>query len=164
MNNNKKLAPYSRKVFIDKSGIHGLGVLAKKNIKKGEIIFIIKGKKKSWKVKNQKDALFGDCWIGIGKDLWIDPTGYGKYINHSSNPNSGIKGSVVVRAMQDIKKCEEITIDYSTTEDQTLWYLKDLTNGKKIRSIQFIPEKKFHQYMPYIPKYFQTVYKKHHRV
>lgn len=161
MSNLEVPVPYSKKVYIGTSKIHGRGVIAKKNIKKGEIVFIVKGKKRFLKVHNEKEALCGDCWIGIGKNTWIDPVGYGRYLNHSSKPNCGIKGTVTVRAMRNIKTGEEITIDYSTTEQEPLWWLKDSVTGKKISSIQFLPKDKFLSYLPYIPKHFQKVYLAH---
>lgn len=153
-----EIIPYSKKVFVGKSNIHGLGVIAKKNIKKGEVVFIIKGKKRYWRVRNEKEALYGDCWIGIGKNLWIDPVGFGHFINHSSNPNCGVKGKLIICALHNIKKGEEATINYSTTEENLLWWMKDSSSGKIIKSIQSLSIKKFKEYLPYIPKYFQRAY------
>lgn len=38
------------------------------------------------------------------------------YINHSCDPNCGIKGKLVVVAMRDIEPGEEITLDYAMME------------------------------------------------
>lgn len=152
-----------KNVYIEKSKIHGFGVFANKNFKKGDRIYIIKGKIKKFSVNNKKSANYHPNWIGIAKNRWIDPIGPGAYQNHSSNPNCGIKGRVTVCALKNIKKGEEITIDYSITEEQPLWFLRDNTNGEKlVRSIQFMPQKKFKKYLPYIPSYFQSVYKRYH--
>lgn len=154
--------PYSKKVCIKDSSIHGKGVFAKKDLKRGEIIFIIKGKKRVWHVKNEKQALYGGHWVGLGKSVWVDTIGYGKYLNHSLNPSCGIKGRVTVCARYNIKKGEEITIDYSITEEDTLWWMTDFSSGKVIKSIQSLPLKKFKKYLPYIPRYFQKVYNNFH--
>lgn len=159
--------PQSNKLFVEKSRIHGLGVMAKKNIKRGEVGFIIKGKIIRWKVRDEGEALYGEHWIGIGKDTWIDPEGFGRYINHSSKPSCGIRGSVTVCALRNIKKGEELTIDYSTTEQETLWWMEDYSGKKKkqiVRAVQFLPQEKFKSYLPYVPKYFQKVYRQHHKV
>lgn len=72
-------------------------------------------------------------------------------------------------ALKNIKQKEEITIDYSITEEDTFWTLHKQCNceskkcRKNIRSIQFLPEKTFNSYLPYIPKYFQKVYIKYHK-
>lgn len=159
--------PYSVKIFVGQSRIHGLGVIAKRDIKKGEIVFIIKGTRITWQVTDEKGALYGEHWIGIGKNTWIDPMGYGRYLNHSSNPTCGIRGEVTVCALRDIKKGDEVCIDYSITEEQTLWWMDDFSQkGKKtiVRSVQFLPQEKFEAYLPYVPRYFQKVYRRHHSI
>lgn len=163
MKNYEKFVPYSKKVMLGQSNIHGLGIITKRDIKKGETVFIIKGELKAWEVTSKKTALYGEHWIGVGKNSWIDPIGWGRYINHSSNPNCGITGKVLIRAMRNIRKGDEITIDYSTTEEQELWHLEDAMTGMKVRSIQFLPHGKFKEYFPHIPKYFQKVYHRHHK-
>ncbi len=157
------MVPYSKKIHLGKSNIHGTGIIAKRDIQKGEIVFVIKGEIKDWEVRNEEEALYGEDWIGIGRNVWIDPMGFGKFINHSSTPNAGIVGRVVVKAMRKIKKGEEVTMDYSTTEEQLMWYLHDAESGEKVKSIQFIPKEKFKKYLPFIPKYFQKVYHRHHK-
>ena len=37
-------------------------------------------------------------------------------MNHSCEPNGGLRGEAVLVAMRDIKEGEEITFDYATTE------------------------------------------------
>ncbi len=158
--------PPKKKVFISKSRIHGLGLFSKVDAKKGEKLFIIKGVIKKFNVKDKKTALYGPNWIGIGKNTWIDPKQQAIYLNHSSKPNCGIRGRVTVCAMRDLKKNEEITIDYSTTEEQMLWSMKNRENRNKveiIRSIQFLPKRKFLSYLPYIPKFFQMVYLRYNK-
>lgn len=155
------------KVYKKQTKRTGVGIFAKKNLKKGEIIFIVKGKLISFIVKNKKDALFGDRWLSISKNRWINPREGGPwyFINHSCNPNAGIKGKVSIVAMRNIKKGEEITIDYSITEAEKLWHMKcncgNKNCRKKIKSIQFLPEKIYIKYLPFIPKYIQKERKLH---
>ncbi|MEN9912794.1 MAG: hypothetical protein RLY66_202 [Candidatus Parcubacteria bacterium] len=159
--------PYSKKVHVGKSKIHGLGILAKKDLKKGETAFIIKGKRITWEVKDEKGALYGEHWIGIAKNTWIDPRGYGRYLNHSSKPTCGIRGEVTVCALRDIKEGDEVCIDYAITEDQPLWWMHDFSQkGKKgiVRSVQFLTKEKFEKYLPFVPRYFQKVYRQHHSI
>jgi uncharacterized protein len=152
------------KIEIKKSKIHGEGVFAKKNIKKGEVVFIVKGKIIKWDVLDQKTSLYGPDWIGIDKNHWIDPKGAGKYLNHSCKPNCGIKGKVCITAIKNINIGEEITIDYSISEIDNLWYMDCTCNStncrKKVRSIQFLPKKTYARYHPFIPTYFKKVYNK----
>ena len=75
------------KVYIGKSKLHGKGLFASKDIKKGEIIFNIKGKKVNFLINDKKAAkIAGFNWIGIGRNSWIDPIDLGLYFNHSCNP------------------------------------------------------------------------------
>jgi len=136
------------KIYIGKSKLHGKGLLALKNIKRGEVIFIIKGKKINFLINNKTRAkMAGWNWIGYGKNTWIDPVNYGFYFNHSCRPNSAVKGKTRVVAIRDIKKNEEITFDYSLSEADIFWHIKCDCGSKNcrkiIRSIQFLPRKIF---------------------
>ena len=156
-----------RDLHISNSNIHGHGVFAKKNFKRGDFIFLIKGKTVKWQVHNLKDSLYGPDWIGINKNTWVDPSGPAKFLNHSCNPNAGIQGKVKITALRDIKKGEEITIDYSITEIDELWHMKCNCGSKAcrgtIRSIQFLPKKIYNGYIPYMPTYFKKIYNQHER-
>lgn len=153
-----------KKIEVKKSEIHGKGIFSAKNLKKGESVFVIKGKERKFLVKSQEDALFGSNWIGVGKNIWIDVAAPAVYLNHSCEPNVGIRGKVVVVALKDIRKGEEILLDYSITERESLWYMKCSCGAKKcrkvIRSIQHLPKEVFHKYMPYVPRFFATLYKR----
>lgn len=150
-------------IYISKSKINGNGVFSGENIKQGEMIQPIKGKMVFYSVKDKNDSLLYPDWIGIGKNQWIDPDKPFKFINHSCEPNSGVKGKIQITAIKDIKEGEEITIDYSIIEGDPMWEMPCNCGSKKcrkiIRSVQFIPKEQFDSYMPYIPKYFQKLYK-----
>lgn len=154
------------RIIVRKSKIHGRGLIALRNFKKGQIVFIIKGNMVRWEVHNEAESLYGPDWIGISKTKWINPDGFARYLNHSCNPNCGIKGKVTVRALKDIKEGDEITIDYSTTEIDELWHMKcNCGNNncrKNVKSIQSLPKKVYTKYTPYIPTYFMKVYNKCH--
>lgn len=153
-------------IYIAGSKIEGLGVTAGENIKKGEVIQHIKGEAKFLAIKSKDDSLSYPNWIGIGKNKWIDPDFPNQYLNHSCNPNSGIKGKVTMVALKDIKEGEEITIDYSIIEGDDMWEMKcscKQPNCRKIiRSIQHMPKEQFKKYLPYVPTYFKKLYLKEH--
>lgn len=156
-----------RKICFGHSGIQGYGLFARKDIKKGEIVFIAKGKMVKLDVKTKEDAMQNPNMIGVGKDTWLEPSLlWGDYINHSCDPNAGIKGSVTFVALKDIKKGEEITFDYSISED-SLWEMPCHCGAKNcrkiIKGIRHLPKETFDKYMPYIPTYFQKVYVKHNK-
>lgn len=55
--------------------------------------------------------------LGIDDDLFIGPvstkeTDDADWFNHSCNPNAGLKGQIILVAMKNIKKGDEITFDY----------------------------------------------------
>lgn len=166
MNKNRALSFKNQKITIKRSKIHGLGIVTNENIKKGEVIFLIKGEKKFREIKNTKTSLYGKNWIGIGKNLWIDPNvGHGRYLNHSCNPSASITGKVKVVALRDLGQGEEITIDYSLVEGDHRWYMHCECGSKNcrkvIKSINFLPEEVFRKYMPFVPTYFKKIYIKH---
>lgn len=152
------------KIYIGESKLHGKGLLASRNIKKGETIFIIRGKKVKFLINNKRQAnLAGLNWVGWGKNTWIDPAKYCIYFNHSCNPNSALRKKVTVIALRDIKKDEEVTFDYSLNEGDIFWHMKCNCGSKNcrgiIRSIQFLPKKIFNKRKKYVPKYFQKIFK-----
>ena len=151
-------------IYIRTSVIDGKGVAAGEDIKKGDVIYHIKGEAKFFTIENKKDSLSNPNWIGIGENKWINPDYPNQYLNHSCNPNSGIKGTVTMVAIKDIKEGEEITIDYSIIEGDDLWEMKCACGEKNcrkiIRSIQFMPEDQFEKYLPYVPTYFKNLYLK----
>lgn len=57
------------------------------------------------------------CVLQISDDLWItsgsDTLEPIDYINHSCNPNAGMRGHILLVAMRDIEPNEEVTFDYA---------------------------------------------------
>lgn len=155
-----------RKVYFGKSKIEGYGIFARKNIKKGEIVFIMKGRMYKFDSMTKKEAMARPDIVGIKKNIWIDPSLLNVFINHSCDPNTGVKGTVTYVALREIKKDEEITFDYSISEDSE-WEMQCRCGAKNcrklIRGIRYLPEETFKKYLPYIPKYFQFVYRKYHK-
>ncbi len=60
-----------------------------------------------------------DMFVGPMREDEIEPV---DYMNHSCDPNCGVKGSVVVVARRPIAPGEELTFDYGTT-DTDRWTL-----------------------------------------
>ena len=106
------------------SAISGKGIFAIEDISKDEIVIIKAGHILSLK---EKDSLsFKDCHpeLQVADDLFICPKDEAEledsmaYINHSCNPNTGMRGDIVSVAMRDIKAGEELTIDYGMITNQ----------------------------------------------
>jgi len=154
-----------RKIYFGKSGIDGHGFFAKKEIKKGEFVFMMKGT--MHKLTTREEIMSNPNMIGIEKDIWLDPSLISMPINHSCDPNTGIKGKVTFVALRDIKKDEEITFDYSISEDSE-WEMPCNCGAKNcrkvVRGIRYLPKETYKKYLPYIPKYFQSVYNRCHKI
>ena len=153
------------KIHIGKSKLHGKGIFAIRDIKKGETVFVVKGNKIKFLINNKKQAqIAGLNWVGTGKNEWIDPVDYCVFFNHSCNPNSFLKGKVLVKAIRDIKKGEEVVFDYSLNEADIYWQIKCNCKSKNcrkvIKSIQFLPSTIFKKHKYHISKYYQKVHEK----
>jgi len=151
------------KVYVAKANNLGKGIFAQADIRKDKIIFITKGtiEKGSY---NPEFYCKGPNWLAVAKNKWLSPfkNNPWRYINHSCNPNAGLKGKVTVVAMKDIKKDEQITIDYSITEDDPYWKMNCNCGQKNcrkiIRSVRFLSPRLFKKYKKYIPKFLRNEY------
>lgn len=156
----------AKKFFIGKSCINGVGVFSSKKIKRGEIVFVAKGEIVKFCANTKKKAMSNPNMIGIGKDLWLDPISPAVHINHSCDPNLGTRGRFLFVALRDIDQEEELTFDYSISED-SLWEMECHCNSENcrgvIRGIRFLPKSFYDRYLPNIPHYFQEIYKESHK-
>ncbi len=155
------------RLSIQNSPIHGYGVFTLQPIKKGKFIAELRGSRVIYKsVIHGQSNRYND-WIGVGKDTWIDPIDEFQYLNHSCNPTAGLKGSrkLKLHALRDLNEGEEVTIDYSTTEEDPDYCFENLEpeSGKMRRfvgSIQSLPPEVFESYLPFIPDHFRKVYER----
>src|SRR5690606_33439132 len=99
---------------------YGKAVFATGNIRKGEVISTFNGRIYDHKFDKWTKDLLTHA-VQIGRSMWRDSLGSARYINHSCEPNCGIKGLFTVVAMRDIRKGEEITWDYEMTE-KSWWF------------------------------------------
>lgn len=96
--------------YIKPSTIHGLGLFAKVDIKKGERI-----------IQGLADFSFQDEWIIYVKKWKIKSFSYNNgycMVNHSEKPNTKRGKKMVILALQNIKAGEEITEDYNSLPDK----------------------------------------------
>jgi len=141
---------------------NGIGIFANKSFKKGEVLIEFKGKTMK---RIEIPALIlpeDDRYIQIGVDKYLGPSGeFDDFINHSCNPNSGIKlgSKAILIAIREIKSGEEITWDYSTTMDEDDWEM-DCHCGtsicrKRIRDFKYLPKEVQNKYisLAVVPQY-----------
>ena len=107
----------SKKIVVS-TIFHGFGLCAINKINKGERVIVFGGyvitpkqfNALSEKLQNITIQLDNDLFFGLTKESELEHT---EYLNHSCEPNCGFDGEITVVAMRDIKKGEEITIDYA---------------------------------------------------
>jgi hypothetical protein len=134
--------------LIMKKTANGMAVFANKNFNKGEFVIEFLGKifsmKEYKKMVNPKNNHF----LQISKDKYLGPTRTpDNYINHSCDPNTGLKivgKNVLLFAIRNIRKGEEITFDYSTSMAEDFWEM-DCGCGsgkcrKRIRDFRHVPK------------------------
>jgi uncharacterized protein len=120
----KKLAVksyVSLTITIHNSKIHGSGMFAKTNIRKGDIVFIKGG------YILTRNELFSSEKIGsylpiddnyfIGSRSKDEEIGIKLFVNHSCEPNCGLRGEITFVAMRDVLKDEELTCDYAMIDN-----------------------------------------------
>ncbi len=159
-----------RRLHVAKSSIHGKGVYASEDIKKGQVIGFIHGPIVVIKEFSKDISELTNDWIGFGKYSWINTDeSIFRFINHSCDPNAYISTRRTVLAQTDIKRDTEIFLDYSLTECQPDWVIPDCQcKSKECRdtignlfslSQSFITKNK-----NYIPKKFFDLYYRYHKL
>lgn len=112
----------SPKTKVRKSAIEGYGLSAAQPIKKGELVGIKGGHIIGWNIFRKNKKLIGDSYLQIGDNFILAPLKRSEvnkvmmFLNHSCEPNIGVRGQIDFVAMRDIKAGEEITFDYVMTE------------------------------------------------
>lgn len=109
----------SQKTKIKKSGIQGKGIFAVEKIKKGEIVAIKGGQILTMKQFEKLKKFPKEFCLQIEEEFFIGSTDGSNvkntaiFINHSCDPNAGLKGQITYVALRDILPNEEITQDYA---------------------------------------------------
>lgn len=127
----------------------GKSVFANNNFKKGEEIIEFTGKSFTRKQLPAPYNMDNDYYVQVGKNKYLGPSGsFDDFINHSCNPNSGLifkNNKIILTAIKNIKKGNEIMWDYSTTIDEDDWKMSCLCGSKlcrkKIRDFKYLPKK-----------------------
>lgn len=143
------------------TGRIGLGVYTRRPLKAGERVFVIEGAERVWQSVDDNDALANPNWICIGEHRWIDPTGPARFLNHSCEPNLAFREPREFVAIRDIAAGEELTFDYSLTEDEALWRMDCRCGAAScrgvVRAIQFLPADVLRLRWPLLTPHFRRV-------
>ena len=158
-----KFSWISKKLVAGKNE-KGFALFAKENIKKNERVIVFGGhiltiKEHASLPKNLFDMsiqIDNDLLSGVVNSDEIEET---EYLNHSCDPNCGFDGPIFIVAMRNIKKGEEVTMDYSMCLDKLL-NMKCLCFSKNCRGVikgsdwrQKELQKRYHGYFsPFIER------------
>lgn len=81
----------SHKFYVAETKHKGKGLFAKKEIRKGDIIFIREDEKAYTEEEMESSGLREGHFMQVGWDKFIHISPPGCYGNHSCDPNAGIK-------------------------------------------------------------------------
>ena len=101
------------------SSIEGRGLFAVRPIGKGEVVAVKGGHILDDKALRAVEARIADSFIRIGDGFFIGARRQAEvkanklYLNHSCNPNLGIRGEITFVAMRSIRAGEELTYDWA---------------------------------------------------
>ena len=148
MDNPKAVVKRTRKL--------GRGVFAKKPIRRGELIAAFDGPTFDGDFDEWTDDLRNHA-IQIGPEKWRDSKGIARLLNHSCDPNCGIKGVNRIVAMRDIAPGEQLTWDYEMTEKSSWWRMRCRCGSpicrKRIGTYSNLPRSVRRKYRGYISRW-----------
>ncbi len=113
----------SPKAAVRNSPIHGRGLFAIGEFRRGEMVCVKGGYIFNRATLAGIAPALGPAEIQIADDLFIGPRhveerdGAMIFSNHSCDPNIGVEGQIVFVALRDIVAGEELTHDWATTDD-----------------------------------------------
>lgn len=112
----------SEKIEVKKSDIDRLGMYAKEQIKKGEVVFVKGGhivtKQEMYTSSRINSYLPLSDTLFMAAMSFEEEEGVKLYCNHSCNPNCGVHGEITFIAIRDIACGEELTIDYAFVDNE----------------------------------------------
>lgn len=117
------LSHLSHKAAPRESTIHGTGLFAVESIARGEVVCVKGGYIFDRRQLDSMPAWYRAAEIQVAEGLFIGPLredereGGMLFINHSCEPNLGVRGQIVFVAMRDVEAGEELTHDWATTDD-----------------------------------------------
>ncbi|MDX6677492.1 MAG: ornithine decarboxylase [Solirubrobacteraceae bacterium] len=102
-----------QRVTVGSTGVTGAGVLARRPFAPGELVLSVTG---------YRVAARGRYTFEIGPGEHVEPTMFGRYLNHCCVPNAGVRtradGLLEIVAMVPIAAGEQITVDYAMFESE----------------------------------------------
>lgn len=130
---------------IGPSRIHGVGVIAIRDIPAGTLVFHGESERVVWvsraavrRMPKAIRALYEDFGMVSGDRLGVPPTlnmlSVGWYVNHSDRPNVEAGDDARFRALRPLRAGEELTADYRTFVDEPLPFRPSGVRRARVRS------------------------------
>ena len=144
-------------IYVATSSIDKVGIFTSVPVSKGQPIYKVTGQLVTAQF-SEEFAKMGPNWIGISKEVWLDPapTNPMTFMNHSCEPNAIVSEGPQVIALKSICANEEILMDYSSTEIDPYWQMPCTCNSpfcrKVILPFQFLPLELRRVYREYMLK------------
>jgi len=153
----------TKTLSIRPSPIQGYGVFANRDIHKGEMITLMRGtiltvpEVQKLYLNGQTRTTCDTLQIAEQKYVLLDPLH--NSINHSCNPNAGMRKIRSLVALRNIRKGEEVTFDYSIVEWTPRNYTAYDPHDWPLRCDCHSPRcRKLIKCFPYVPKALQNKY------
>jgi len=124
-----------RNRFIIKPCQHGLGVFANVNFHAQDIITTMSGRLITGPAAAalKPDEMANS--IQIAESSYLEVGSPYVYFNHSCQPNAGLRPSLELVALKNIKKGDEIFFDYSTTMGDGTWQMECHCQSSQCRKL-----------------------------
>ena len=110
----------------------GRGLFAKRKIFKDEHVIEIKSVPVDVDAVEKEDEQY---LLQVDTDRYVRARNSAIFINHSCEPNTGIRENSSIVAIKDIEEDEELCFDYSTTMDEDDWTMECRCGNKNCRGL-----------------------------
>lgn len=121
------------KFYLDDCPV-GLGVFANRDIAPGEMILAFGGPIIDFAETKRRGPR--ECMaVQIGPNRYIDTQPPAVFVNHSCDPNAGIRHNTILVALREIRKGQEICFDYSTTMEEQSFTMNCLCGQRGCRGV-----------------------------
>jgi len=113
----------------------GQGLFAFRNFSLGETIFWFSGKVIDYDEINARDPSLAGHPLQVDWNRYIDVDPPGYFVNHSCDPNTGLRDNLRLVALKPIKVGDEIRFDYSTETGGQRWTMNCRCGSNKCRGV-----------------------------
>ncbi|HEX8179139.1 MAG TPA: SET domain-containing protein-lysine N-methyltransferase [Pyrinomonadaceae bacterium] len=111
-------------VYLARSAIAGTGVFALRRFQAGEWImsFMTDAARVVPYSETVNNPDYEEShYVQIGLDLYLYPAPPSRFLNHSCDPNTGVRATTEIIALTQIEAGAELTFDYSTSMAEDSW-------------------------------------------